>query len=261
MRGVFRTLALLLALAPMAVHAQQSAAFRGFALSPPCEGTPQPAYAHPGGAPAIASWTESDNAAWQASPCLRWTADRTRLVTALSASLHADSLDELLARYGALSRYRSIRFWSIMHQAWENFVTAAGFTDGPDARFTYPDLVPDDFQTGKEFYYYEIDRAGRTLHQMTVRHRSDSKAEITTENLTAVRFGIFTIFEPHALKTATFIERQATGEWGYYQTIGVGQGSDFIAVRSTSPYINRLIAFYRYMAGIPTDSLPPVAPR
>jgi hypothetical protein len=78
--------------------------------------------------------------------------------------------------------------------------------------------------------------------------------------VTAVKYSMFTIFEPHALRSATCIDRRGPNDWGYYQTIGVGQGSDFIAVHSASPYINRLTALYRYMAGLPTDGAPPTAP-
>ena len=241
----------------------QSSILQGFAMRPPCEGPPQPAYAAPGGPPAIASWTESDlnKAAWQLSPCLRWTQGPTRMVTALAAVFHAPSLDDLLARYGALSQYKAINVWSVMHQAWEPFATQAGFTDGPEAKYTYPDPKPADFATGKDFYYYEIDpRTGRTIHHLKVGQRTADKVELMTENLTPITYSMFTVFEPRALRTATFIERRGPNEWGYYQAIGVGEGSDFIATHSASPYINRLTALYRYMAGLPTDGAPPAAP-
>jgi hypothetical protein len=236
---------------------------QGFAMRPPCAGPPQPAYAPAGGQPVIATWNEDDfnKAAWQLSPCLHWTEGRTRMATALAGVFHAPSLDELLARYGALSQYKSIHFWSTMHQTWEPFVTQAAFTDGPAVTYTYPDLKPADFVTGKEFFYYEIDaRTGRTVHHLTVRQRTADRIEMSTENLTPIKYSMFTIFEAHALRSATFIERRGSNEWGYYQTIGVGEGSDFIAVRSASPYINRLMALYRYMAGMPTDGAPPAAP-
>ncbi len=263
MRTLLLLLASLIPLGLVSIGAAAQSGFEGFALSPPCQGAPQPGYPPPGAVPAIAAWSESDanKAAWRASPCLQWTAGRTRMVTALSASLGARSLDELLARFGALSNYKSIRFWSTMHQNWEELVTAAGFMDGPAATYSRPDLAPAEFVQGAEFYYYEIDRTGRTLHRLVVRHRSQDAVEIATENIAPIRYSLFTLFQPHALQTVTFIERRGPNQWGYYQTIGVGEGSDFIAVRSSSPYVNRLAAFYRYMAGIPTDSLPPAAPR
>ena len=91
--------------------------------------------------PVIASWTEDDlnKAARQLSPSLHRTEGRTRM------------LDDLLARYGALSQYKSIQFWSTMHQAWEPFVAQAGFTDGPA-----PISSRKTSSGGKEFYYCEI---------------------------------------------------------------------------------------------------------
>jgi hypothetical protein len=264
--GVFRVAILtgLLACVPSLgmAQSQQSAAFQGFDLSPPCQGVPRPDYAAPGSPPRIGVWTEADvnKAAWRAAPCLQWTGIGTRMAAALSASLHAPSLDDLLVRYGAASQYKSIRFWSTVTHRWENFVSTAGFTDGPEANYTHPDLTADDFQAGREFYYYEIDVTGRRIHRLTVRRRTADSVELATENLTAIRYSVFTIFEPGALQTATFIERRGADEWGFYQTIGVGSKSDFLAVHSASPYVNRLTAFYRYMAGIPTDSQPPVAP-
>lgn len=259
--AVLRLVVLLVALTPAAVLAQSP--LQGFMLSPPCEGQPQPAFAQPGAPPAIATWNEADanTAPWRASPCLRWTGGPPRMITALAGTLQANSLDELLDRYAALSRYPSIRFWSTTHQAWEPFANSAGFVDGPEAHYSQPDLKAADFVTGRTFYYYEIDRTGRTIHRLTVHRRTQDAVELSTDNVTAIRYAPFTVFEAEALKTSTFIQRLGPGEWGYYQTIGAGAGADFIAVRSPSPYINRLTALYRYMAGIPADSLPPAAPR
>jgi hypothetical protein len=222
-----------------------------------------PAYTQPGGSPTIAVWTEADanRAPWQGAPCLHWTSGQTRMVTALAASIAANSLDELLDRYGSLSTYKSIRFWSVMHQTWEDLVVSAGFVDGPQANYSQRDQTSADFQTGRVLYYYEISPAGRTLHRLTVQRRTQDEVVVSTENISPVKVALFTIFQPQALQTATFIQRKGPNAWGYYQAIKLGEGSDFIAVRSPSPYINRLVAMYRYMTGIPTDSLPPVAPR
>ena len=221
-----------------------------------------PAYAPPGHPPAIVTWSEENAnvAPWRASPCLRWTAGRPRMVAALSGTLQAGSLDELLVRYGALSQYKSIRFWSTLHQAWEELVTSAGFVDGPEAHYSAPDLTEADYVSGRSLYYYEIDRTGRTIHRLTVQRRTQDTVELATDNVTPIHYSMFLVFEAQALQTSTFIHRLGPREWGYYQTIGAGEGAGFVAVRSPSPYVNRLTALYRYMAGIPTDSLPPAAP-
>jgi hypothetical protein len=199
--------------------------------------------------------------AWQAAPCLRWTGGRVRMASALAATLASGSLDELLVRFAALSQYKSIRFWSIMHDSWEGLVTSAGFLDGPDARYSYPDLKAADFVTGRDFYYFESGSPGRTIHRLSVRQRTADRVEIRTENVSPIRFALFTVFEPGALQTVTIFERRSAREWAYFQSIGIGDGSNFIALQSASPYVNRLTALYRYMAGMPTDRDPPVARR
>jgi hypothetical protein len=181
------------------------------------------------------------------------------MAVALAATLNASSLDELLGRFGALSQYKSIRFWSVMYETWDDFVASSGFVDGPQGQQVVPDHAPADYVVGRDFYYFETSRAGRTIHRMTVRKRTADRIEIATENITPIRFAMATLFEPGSLQSVTFFDRRGPSEWGYFQTIGVGLGSSFITVQSTSPYINRLTAVYRYLAGIPTDRDPPAA--
>lgn len=247
------------ALAPAIAWAQSG--FEGFELRPPCEGTPQPAYGKAGGPPAIMVWPESslNKTAWAAAPCLHWGGGKMRMAVALAATLNASSLDELLGRFGALSQYKSIRFWSVMYETWDDFVASSGFVNGPEGQQVVPDHAPADYVAGRDFYYFETSRAGRTIHRMTVRKRSADRIEVATENITPIRFAMATLFEPAALQSVTFFDRRGSSEWGYFQTIGVGLGSSFITVQSTSPYINRLTALYRYLAGIPTDRDPPAA--
>lgn len=234
---------------------------QGFDLRPPCEGMPPPAYGVAGGPPATAVWSEGslNKAAWAAAPCLRWLGGKVRMASALAATLSAPALDPLLVRFGALSQYKSIRFWSIMNENWDEIVANAGFVDGPQSQTVLPDLRPDDYAVGRELYYFENSRAGRTVHRMTVRQRTADRVEIATENVTPIRFAMATLFDSGALQSVTYFDRRGPDQWGYFQTIGVGMASSLIAVQSASPYINRLTALYRYMANMPTDRDPPAA--
>ncbi len=47
---------------------------------------------------------------------------------------------------------------------------------------------------------------------------------------------------------------------GWYQIIRAGHGASSLALGSEASYVNRSAALYRYVAGIPTDRDPPVAP-
>lgn len=212
--SVKRLAILLLAFLPSMAGAQTS--LQGFDLRPPCEGAPLPAYGVAGGPPATAVWTEGalNKAAWAAAPCLRWVGGKVRMASALAATLATPGLDPLLVRLGALSQYKSIRFWSVMYENWDEFVAGAGFIDGPQSQQTLPDLKPEDYVAGRQFYYFESSRVGRTVHRMTVRQRTADRVEIATENVSPIRFAMTTLFEPGALQTVTFLDRRGPDQWG-----------------------------------------------
>ena len=94
---------------------------------------------------------------------------------------------------------------------------------------------------------------------MTVRERTAERLVVSTENVTPIRVGILTAFEPGAMQSVIFLDRRGPGLWGYYQTIRAAEGASVIALGSDASYVNRLAALYRYVAGIPTDQEPPAA--
>jgi hypothetical protein len=100
--------------APLAVAA-------GFAVAtplptPPCGTAPVPAYASPGAQPAMAILRaeELDKSVWQPSSCTGWpAASRSRVVVAIAGLVHlAGGPETLLARAGAVSTLRTVRYWS-----------------------------------------------------------------------------------------------------------------------------------------------------
>ena len=81
----------------------------------------------------------------------------------------------------------------------------------------------------------------------------------STENVTPIRIGILSAFDPGAMQSVIFLDKRGPGTWGYYQTIRAAEGASAIALGSNASYVNRLAALYRYTAGIPTDQEPPAA--
>jgi hypothetical protein len=79
---------------------------------------------------------------------------------------------------------------------------------------------------------------------------------IQTENVSAVRLLLLSLVEPGDIQVAYFLERRSPGVW------------DYDSLTRTTPrfgghvasYINRAVAAYRHIAGIPTDRDPPLAP-
>lgn len=245
----FRLLPVLL-LAPALARAE------GAPPQPPCGVSPQPAYAASDRPPAIAVWTEVGlrKTGWRPLACLNWGPDRTRLAAVLAADFRfSGSLDELLGRLGAFSAYKSIRYWSVNHQRWQELVSDAG-------RIAGPDLTAADLEAGRTFDYYENGRTGRIVYRLRILERTAERVVLATENVTPIRVALLTAFESGALQSVTFLDRRGPGLWGYYQVIRAGEGASMIALGSDASYVNRLTALYRYVAGIPTDREPPAAP-
>lgn len=228
----------------------------GAVLQPPCGVPPQPAYSASDQAPATAVWTEANlrKIGWRPPPCLNWSADRTRLAVALAGDFRfSGSLDDLLGRLGAFSAYKSIRYWSVSHQRWQQLVMDAGAVSGPD--LTAADLV-----AGRIFDYFEKGRSGRTVYRLRILERTPEHVVLATENVTPIRVALLTAFAPGSLQSVTFLDRRGPDLWSYYQAIRGGEGASMIALGSDASYVNRLAALYRYVAGIPTDREPPAAP-
>lgn len=231
-------------------------------LVPPCGGLPSPAYPPVGGPPAAVVWSESEikSQDWRPPGCLPWAAGRTRLVAALAGQFQsASSADQLAARLARMSALPSIRYWSATDKAWKPLASQAGMLTAADGG-PAPDPTAADLQPGRSFPYFETGRAGRTVYRLTVLERRADRIVMATENVTAMRVAIVTAFEPGALQSAFFLDRQPGGAWGYYQVMRATEGASSMALGKDASYLNRLTALYRHTAGVPTDQEPPLAP-
>jgi hypothetical protein len=240
----------LLLLAPLPVHAE------GPPLQPPCGGPSQPAAAAAGRPPVTAVWNEQAlrKAGWRPPACLNWTPERTKLAVVLAGDFHfAGTADDLLARLGAFSAYKSIRYWSVSQHGWQGLVSEAGRVGGPD-------LAASDLVAGSSFDYFENDRAGRTVHRLKVLERTPERVVVASENVTPLRVMLLTAFEPGALQSVTFIDKRGPDLWSCYQIVRAGQSASSMVLGSEASYLNRSAALYRHVAGIPSDRDPPVAP-
>jgi hypothetical protein len=74
--------------------------------------------------------------------------------------------------------------------------------------------------------------------------------------------------QPHAtghrvrpcLQALHFLERLGPEEWGYYGLARTGAGASPLTGGREASYVNRAVALFRHLAGLPTDRGPPAAP-
>jgi hypothetical protein len=56
-----------------------------------------------------------------------------------------------------------------------------------------------------------------------------------------------------------FLDRESDNVWRYYSIVRVGKNANGLITGNESSSVNRAVAFYRYLVGIPTTQEPPEA--
>ena len=83
---------------------------------------------------------------------------------------------------------------------------------------------------------------------------------VETENVSAVRYLLLPLASPGDLQALYFLERQTSNEWGYYSLARTSASTSLLIGGHEASDINRAVALFRYIAGIPTDLEPPAVP-
>jgi hypothetical protein len=245
------------------------AAAAGFAVAtpmptPPCGTAPVPPFASLGAQPAMAILRaeELDTNVWRPSSCTGWSAaSRSRVVVALAGLVHvAGGPETLLARAGAVSTLRTVRYWSTTDKKWRPLFLDAAALVGPAERGERRgDFRPSELQAGRTLYYWVNDsRSGPLVYRVRVLEHSPQRVALAEENVSPVRAFGLTLFQPSALQTVVFTQRQANDVWGLYILARIDrQASSFIASGHEASTANRALALFRYLADVPTDAEPP----
>ena len=268
-RAIRTVLVAALLVGAFALHA--SAAVQHDLPHPPCGATaPFPAYppdATAGVAPAnVRAWrTETGSPHWAPPPCTGWASDGFRTLVALAGRIQLaqdDAVEQVLSRLGAVSMLRGARYWSVSDGAWRPLVSDASALDGPDPQHRRSDFSAAELRTGRNFYFVQHDSrtSGDVVYRLRVRESGPDHLVVQTENVTRIRLMVVTLFQPGALQTVHFLQQLSPTSWGYYSlSRTTEEGSSSLADGHAASYVNRAAAFYRLLAGVPTDRDPPLA--
>jgi len=254
---------LVLALAGILLFVPHPGAASDAGPYPPCGEAPQPAYAEPGAPPNVQAWRGDDlGADWQPPDCVGWGSPGFDVLVALAGRFTAPgTVHDLLRRFAVVSRMTEIRYWSVTDQAWRPLITSASALSGPDAGQPRPDFTPAELTQGSTVFFAQSDNrsSGAVVYRLTIRELSADRLVVETENVTAVRSLFMTLFEPGQLQATTFLERKPQDVWTYYSLSRTSPDVNWLISGHAASYINRAVALFRYIAGIPTDQEPPAA--
>jgi hypothetical protein len=254
----FLLVGLVIALAAVAIGAPTE-----MVVTPPCEGSsPQPAYASVGAPPNVQIWKDQGPAGSAVRiSCVNWPAAKFQLLIGAAGTFqNSGGARTLLSRFGAVSTLLSVRYWSTTDQSWRPLVLSATALTGKITPRARADFTSAELEGGTDVYLAEADSrgAGEVIYRMRVRENKPGGFIIETENVTPIRWLALTLLRPGSLYSVYFIEERSRDIWSYYSLTRIAESSWLIAGHEKS-YVNRIVALYRHIAGIPTDLEPPAA--
>jgi hypothetical protein len=181
-------------------------------------------------------------------------------VTTAARFDNSGGTDGLLRHIGAISQFKGIRYWSTTHKRWQTLIVDAYALSGPQTNQRRADFTFDEMKKGDVLYFEQTDNlSGSAIYQMRIAEVSDDRLVIEIENVTALRYHIMTVVDRGEMQSIYFLDRDPGGVWRYYSILRIGKHASSLVAGNESSSINRAVAFYRYMVGIPTDQDPPAA--
>jgi hypothetical protein len=172
---------------------------------------------------------------------------------------HEGPFEALLVQAGAFSRQTEIRRWNVKTGRWEQQYKASSALTGPDPELRRPDFEPAEFVEGAQLYFVQdaVESLGPIVHELTVRERSAERLVMTTRNVNKGRAYLVPVIDPGGLEGFFMVEREAGSIWRYYSLTRVHLLIPDAMAPPPNDHLNKAVALFRFLVGIPTDTEPP----
>ena len=219
---------------------------------PPCGVPPQPGYPAVGAAPqARLLRLQVADGAWTLPRCVGWDVAAPAMILGLAGRFaFAGDTDAMLARLGAVSTMRGLRYWSITDKAWRDFITDAAALSEPDAQRRRPDFSVAELRRGDDLFLSQTDSRSLepVVYRARLREASRTRIVIGFENVTTVHaLRLIPIYRPGDIRMTVFLDRIDERSWAYYAMSAVRETP---SAAGEASFANRAAAYYRHVAGL-----------
>jgi len=197
-------------------------------------------------------WTSAELGTSPPPACTGFAAKGDGVLVAVAGSFpFTGSADDLLARFGAISSLKGLKYWSVTEGGWRTLITKATALEGADVDRPRSDFTLTEMRSGADLYFVQAENrgGGDVVYRMRVRDFGPDRFVVAIENASPVSRYLVTLFNPGDLASVHFVERRGPGVWGYY---GLAWAGDSLVSRLTVPeasYVNRALALYRHFLG------------
>jgi hypothetical protein len=154
-----------------------------------------------------------------------------------------------------------IQYWSTTRKRWQALIINAYALSEAIGDRRRRDFSPDEMEKGGSLYFQQEDNlSGKGIYRMRIRSASSNRLVFDTENISTVRYFFMPLFGPGDMQSIYFFERESQDVWRYYGIMRTSKNASPLVAGNEASYINRAVAFYRYLIGMQTDKEPPAAP-
>ena len=91
--------------------------------------------------------------------------------------------------------------------------------------------------------------AAARSHRMRLREITPDRLVIETDNVSAIKLFVVSLFDPGELR-ALYVAQRDQGGWSYYSLSGAAVGASALALGHDDSYVNRALALYAHVAGL-----------
>ncbi|MFI5097352.1 MAG: DUF6675 family protein [Candidatus Acidiferrales bacterium] len=229
---------------------------------PPCGEQPIPPYPVLDEPAMVKSWSKSElGRDWRPPACTGWVAvGFMALVTTAARFRHSSETEGLLRHIGAISELAGLRYWSTTHKQWQTLVVDAYALTGLQHGQRREDFRPDEMKEGKVLYFEQVDNlSGKAIYRMHIAEASANRLVFDVENISTMHYLFIPIFQPGEMQSIYFLDRESDDVWRYYSIVRTGKNANRLIAGNEFSSVNRAVAFYRFLVGIPADQEPPAA--
>jgi hypothetical protein len=182
-------------------------------------------------------------------------------ITVASLVQTSNSLNAFIERFGSVSKLLAVQYWSTSEQKWRPLVLSASAIASTNPKTPRADYSLAELVTGEDRYYSVTDsRSGRAVtYRLRLWPNQPTGLVVESANVDAIKQWGITLYAPGGLHTFYFLWKQSPDAWAYYSITRILPNS-LLAAGHDKSFINRAVAVYRHIVGLPTDADPPPAP-
>jgi hypothetical protein len=229
---------------------------------PPCGTEPVPPYPAVAESPMVKFWSRADlGEDWKPPACTGWSgAGFATLVTTAARFRYDEGFAGLLRRSGAISGMVGMRYWSTTHKSWQTLIEVSYAVTDAQGKHGRGDFTLDELAQGQVLYFQQADNlSGKAVFRLHIAEANADRLVFDIQNVTLMRYLFVPLFRPGDMQSVYFLDREADGVWRYYGMARTGKSASSLTTGHEASWVNRSVAFYRHLAGIPTDQEPPAA--